>query len=408
MYKVLKIINYIVINSIRLFANKVTQIVPRNKNIWLFNCVVNANNQNAFTHNTKFLYLYISEHPEFGISPIWISTDKNIIKILKQTNKYDAVYKYSLKGIWLCLRAKYYIINLDPACNNEISQLMCGGATIINLWHGIPLKSIGLDVSYIYQKLSPIFKKLHKCIRLKANYYITNYLYDTQIFKKAFDLNDEQLKILGSPRLDTLFSNFNNENLFMENDVENILKFKEQGKKLLLYVPTYRDTGKDISNWIQNPKLLLVLKQNNAVLICKLHPVDANAIDINNSETFYKMSNNSDINAVLKYTDALITDYSSINFDYTLLDRPIIYFVPDFEEYQLTCHKFYTPYKEFAIGDVCKTEDELLSAMQEVINGIDNYKEQRKILRDKIFKYQDGKNCERVIKWIKSLDEKGK
>ena len=43
--------------------------------------------------------------------------------------------------------------------------------------------------------------------------------------------------------------------------------------------------------------------------------------------------------------------------------------------------------------------------MQNVINGVDNYKEQRKALRDRMFKYQDGRNCERVIEWIKSLDK---
>ena len=115
------------------------------------------------------------------------------------------------------------------------------------------------------------------------------------------------------------------------------------------------------------------------------------------------MNYDSDLYAVLKYMDAMISDYSSVYFDFLLLDRPIIYYVPDLEEYQEKCRGFYEPYENLTAGIKTRTEEELIDAMQDVINGIDNYKEDRKRLRDQTFKYQDGKNCERVVEWIKSL-----
>ena len=154
--------------------------------------------------------------------------------------------------------------------------------------------------------------------------------------------------------------------------------------------------------FINSEKLKDVLNENNAVLIIKLHPVDVNNFNLNN-EFIHKLEANTDINTVLKYADILITDYSSASFDYLLLDRPIIYYVPDLEKYQEKCHTFYMPFKEYAAGETAKNEDELINAMTKTINGIDNFKEQRKILRDMTFTYQDGKNCERIAKWIKSL-----
>ncbi|MBQ2871928.1 CDP-glycerol glycerophosphotransferase family protein, partial [bacterium] len=213
------------------------------------------------------------------------------------------------------------------------------------------------------------------------------------------------IKILGSPRLDVLLHDIPNAEMFMEEDFNNIKNFKTQGKKIFIYMPTFRDTGKDISGWLKSDKLKEFLHNNNAVLVCKLHPFDKNSLDFELSEDFYKMDSDSDVYPILKYTDALITDYSSVYFDYLLLDKPILYYSPDLKEYQEKCRGFYEPYDKLTAGAITQTEQELFDAMQNVIDGVDNYKEQRKALRDRMFKYQDGRNCERVIEWIKSLDK---
>lgn len=115
------------------------------------------------------------------------------------------------------------------------------------------------------------------------------------------------------------------------------------------------------------------------------------------------MSNNSDVYPILKHTDALITDYSSVYFDYLLLDKPILYYSPDIEEYQEQCRGFYSPYAELTAGVITQTEEELFKEIRNVIDGIDNYKTQRKTLRDKLFKHQDGNNCERITNWVLTL-----
>ena len=121
--------------------------------------------------------------------------------------------------------------------------------------------------------------------------------------------------------------------------------------------------------------------------------------------TIYKMDSNSDIYPILKYSDGLITDYSSIYFDYLLLDKPILYYIPDIEEYESQDRGFYEPYENLTAGIYAKTEDELLKGLTDIINGVDNYKEKRKALRDRMFVYQDGNNCKRNLKFIKGLEK---
>ena len=106
---------------------------------------------------------------------------------------------------------------------------------------------------------------------------------------------------------------------------------------------------------------------------------------------------------MMQFSDCLITDYSSISFDYLLVDKPLIYYVPDLEKYQEQCRGFYSPYDEIIAGEKVTNDSELFNAINNVLHGVDNHKERRTGLRNKFFKYQDGKNCERVIDWIKSL-----
>ena len=354
-----------------------------------------------FMHNTK--YLYLKCYKEFdNFKFIYLCDNKKMIKSLKNAKFKDTYTRRSLKGLYYILRAKYWVYD-----NNEfdiINTELAANSICINLWHGSGgLKKIGYDANENYQKLTPIFQKVKDILTNKNVYYIVNSKYESQCRKSAFKVGNEKIQILGSPRLDVLFHDIPHSDLFMEEAFANIKSFKEQGKKLLFYTPTFRDTGKDISGWLKSEKLHSFLRANNAILVCKLHFADKNSLDFELPEEIYKMDSTSDIYPVLKYADGLISDYSSIYFDFLLLDKPIIYHVPDLEEYQEQCRGFYEPYETLTAGVKTRTEDEIISAMQDVLNGVDNYKDDRKRLRDQTFKYQDGHNCERVVEWIKSL-----
>lgn len=399
----MKKLSFFIRNIIRLILGfLLNSFIKRDSNILLFACRTFQSND-MFLHNTKFLYLNTSLRKD--IKAIWLSDNAYIEKEMKKRG-YNIYSRKSLKGIYYSLKAKYWFT--DFGVYDVMHSYFGHNAVIVNLWHGIPLKKIGFDDSINYfnpKKYNPIIYKIWNSLRIKHNVHIVNSEYEQSCYQTAFLTDKEKNKILGSPRLDVLLHDIPNAEMFMEEDFNNIKKLKTQGKKLFIYMPTFRDTGKDISSWLKSDKLKEFLHNNNTILVCKLHPFDKNSLDFELSEDFYKMDSDSDVYPILKYTDALITDYSSVYFDYLLLDKPILYYSPDLEEYQEKCRGFYEPYENLTAGAITQTEQELFDAMQNVIDGVDNYKEQRKALRDRMFKYQDGRNCERVVEWIRSLDK---
>ena len=398
---IIKKILEILISIFTIRSHKIILMALRTPNVKIIKRI-----RDYFMHNTKYLSLYLNSQKQNVFKFVYLCDDEKMINLFKSIG-FKKVYKRtSLKGIYYSLKAKYWLY--DDGKFGVNTPLLSSGAICVNLWHGIPLKKIGYDITQNYKNYSPTMYKIWNCLLQKDSYYNVNSEYEQACYESAFLTDKEKIKILGSPRLDVLLHDIPNAEIFMEEDFNNIKNLKSQGKKIFIYMPTFRDTGKDISGWLKSDKLKEFLHNNNAVLVCKLHFADKNSLDFELSEDFYKMDSDSDVYPILKYTDALITDYSSVYFDYLLLDKPILYYSPDLEEYQEKCRGFYEPYEKLTAGAITQTEQELFNAMQNVIDGVDNYKEQRKALRDRMFKYQDGRNCERVVEWIKSLDEKKK
>ena len=405
MIKIFIQIMYFIRNFLRMFFEWIIGlIVIRDKRIVLAGqrtpvTQFNKVSKDYFMHNTKYLFLKFGKNSEFKF--VYLCDDLYMSQKLKSLGYMNIYKRNSFKGIYYALRAKYWLYNNWK--EDVTYPILSSGAICINVWHGIPLKKIGTDMQAGLCKLrekGSILYRIYKFLRAKSTFLVVNGEYEQSAYETAFLNKKEDIKILGSPRLDVLYNEIPYSDLFMEKDASTIKHFKEQGKKIFFYAPTFRDTGKDIAGWLKSDKLKSFLKNNNAVLICKLHFSDKNSLNFELTDEFYKMGSDTDIYPVLKYSDALITDYSSIYFDYLLLDKPILYYPVDLEEYQAKCRGFYAPYEDLTAGIKAYNEDELINAMQDVINGIDNYKEQRKRLQDRMFKFQDGKNCERFTEWM--------
>ncbi len=400
-----KYLEFFIKNIIRIIIQAIISLIPRDNHLVILGLrtpkFLENGGKDYFMHNTKYIFLKYANSSD--VKFIYLCDNKPMKNAFLTHGFKNVFNRNSLKGLYYTIRAKYWLY--DDSKYGVNNPYLSGGATCINLWHGVPLKKIVFDTNDSYQRRTKMLKKMQNLLRDKDSFYNVNSEYEQSCYETAFLTSKDKIKILGSPRLDVLLHEIPHADLFMEEDFAQIKSFKEQGKKLFFYTPTFRDTGKDISGWLKSDKLKKFLHDNNAVLVCKLHFADKNSFDLDLPKEFYKMDSDSDIYPVLKYSDALITDYSSIYFDYLLLDKPILYYPIDLEEYQEKCRGFYRPYEDLTAGVKAYNEDELVSAMNDVINEVDNYKEKRKLLRDKMFKYQDGKNCERVVEWVRSLDK---
>jgi CDP-glycerol glycerophosphotransferase (TagB/SpsB family) len=310
--------------------------IPRRKNI----CVLGSY-QELFNDNSKYLFIYICNNIP-SIKAVWISRNKSVCKSLEGKG-YKAYYTFSIKGIYYSLIAKYYIYN---AYIDDINYFTSGGAVAINLWHGVGLKKIEFDIktgplSKLFDARSIKNRILSPSIYRKPNYMLSSAPFMTNIFSRAFRIKKEQCLEYGYPRNDYLVSPKEycidyikkNEPQYISEFVRDI----ENYSKVYIYMPTWRDSGFNFFQYanIDLQELNEALKNNNELLLIKFHPntkIDKN--EINKYTNIQNVSNSWDIYPILPFTDILITDYSSIYYDYILMDnKQVILFPFDYEKY---------------------------------------------------------------------------
>jgi CDP-glycerol glycerophosphotransferase (TagB/SpsB family) len=321
---------------------------------------------------------------------VWITSEDSVVQLLRRNN-LPVHLKRSLSGIWYMLRAKYYIFN-SSLC--DISAWFSGGARTVNLWHGIPLKKINFDC-----KTGLWSKRFNR--KSIADYIVKNKLTDPSFFaypNVVLAPSDEVAGKLASALRATpercIISRYPRTLPFewsREHNLEMIKKFEEEEvakkvegfknyKKVFIYLPTFRDSGRNgfedsgIDLWDLNNQL----KENNYLMVIKLHHfVNMDPSLFDGLDSVILLGSDVDIYPILPFTDVLITDYSSVYFDYIYLNREIIFFPFDLSEY-MSDRGLYYDYDKVTPGLKVYDYKSLLRAIHS-IDEIDYAKERKRI-----------------------------
>lgn len=385
-------------------------LVPRNPNLW----VVGAQ-KNSFNCNPKYFFLHAQTSETLkkaGIRVCWISGSKDTVKQIQEQG-LPAFYEKSFKGRALCLRAKLYFYNCSL---KDISFHLSKGATRINLWHGIPLKKIQYDNSLRENTLKALEamkqNKTFNCLFnpevLPENDYVlspSNYVTEYG-FQSAFRLPIQQFVTTGYPRTDIFsYSREQLTSLISQHnpDLLDLVSTAQKSDQTLLYAPTWRDTDTDFIKLtgINFGALNKKLKELNYLLLIKLHPytrVDTSQLTA--LSNIKLVDNRSDIYPVMPFIDKLITDYSSIYFDYLLLDRPVIFFPFDLDDYLKNCRDFYLNYKDVTPGPIAHNASELELC---IFDRDDAFTEQRHLTRKQFWQHEAGGSSERLINAVMKI-----
>ena len=370
-------------------------LVPRNKKIWLFGSTFGR----RFADNPRYMYLYVSQHKEeLSIRPIWISHNEDIVRMLNAEG-YEAYMYHSLKGIWYALRGKVYLFD---NYSKDINFWQSGGAMKVNLWHGIPLKKIQHDnVFDKFRHPKNIWEKIRNFPRNisdeKPNHYVLTTSENLRgIFSSAF--KTDNVLVAGYPRNESLISDAI-KNVYSHEEKEDkkkILSFlndkaDSKNKKMIFYMPTFRKSETLFFENFDKNDFQKFLAKNNLLFCIKLHPKSKLNEEFKNiqSENIMVINKDADPYVFLKLADVLITDYSSIYFDYLLLDRPIIVFAYDLKEYLNDSREMYFDYDEFTPGDKVNDYHKLKKSILRYVNfdngKQDEYLDCRKKIREKVF-----------------------
>ncbi len=274
-----------------------------------------------YDDSPKVIYEYILGDDRFAnCELIWAFDDPNNFSLKTKKIKID-----TLKYYIIALKARIWITNSSIERGLDFK----GKNTIyINTWHGTPLKKMGKDIP----RGNISFKSNAK---LKVDVMLSQSKYESNIFSKAYDIELSKFRLLGLPR---------NDELLLDNK-DKKRKILEQfdispNKKIILYAPTFREYDRDnTSNCVYNSpfnfELMYEYFGKDTIIFLRMHYEISNYFNKNNNlEKFLiDVSSYKSLNELLIVSDILITDYSSIMFDYSIMKKPIVTFTYDFEKY---------------------------------------------------------------------------
>ncbi|MCM2981921.1 CDP-glycerol:poly(glycerophosphate) glycerophosphotransferase family protein [Niallia circulans] len=213
-------------------------------------------------------------------------------------------------------------------------------------------------------------------------------------YAEGFGIDLDKVIPTGIPRTDVFFDKEYQEEV--RNNLYEEYPFLK-GKKVITFAPTFRGNGQQSAHYpmeVLNLEKLYNELKDEYVFLFKIHPFVKNEFSIpyQFSDFFYDFSSYREINDLLFITDILITDYSSVCFEYALLNKPMIFFAYDVEEYVRT-RDFYYDYHSFIPGPLAKTTEKMI----DIIKKEDFKMEKIEPFVHYFFDDLDGKATERVV-----------
>ncbi len=351
-------------------------LVPRSKKQLAF-----GSYRGSFSDNSKYLYFYALTHlKDKKVS--WLSVNRKTVQRLRALG-LPAYWVLSPIGAWKAMRAKYWFVS---AYTSDIMYCLSGNTTVVNLWHGVGLKYCEFNITtgpLVDRYVRKTFKErfYHPESFRRPEYVLTSTECQTRMMNTAFRVPVERCLELGYPRNEILTQP-------KEDVLDFVRKYEPQETlqliercskydKVYIYMPTWRDSQKNVfAQQMDLRKLSEALKKQNALLLLKPHP-NTVVENIYQSDNIVLVERTVDIYGVLPFTDVLITDYSSILYDYILMPKKqVILYLYDYDEY-VHERDFYYPFDENVVGRKVETFDDLLKVISTQDYKMDEQDRQR-------------------------------
>ena len=371
-----------------------TYLIPTDKKIIIFQ----SSNGRNYTGNPRYIYeemvcLGLDEEYEC----IWFLFDTSIEipgRCKKIRNNYFPYF-------WYLMRAGFWVFDSRQPlyCRKKKS------VTYIQTWHGTPLKKLALDMDRMDMGGSTDINDYHRQFLVTCkdwDYLISQNNFSTEIFRSCFAFKDRPILEIGYPR---------NDILIRDNKKDKIIEYKKMlglplDKKIILYAPTWRDNEYSVKGKYKFASKLNFDKaqkelSDEYIFIVKYHYLVSDKIDWSPYEGFvYTFDETKDIAWLYLVSDMMITDYSSVMFDYSLLKRPMLFFAYDLQDYKENLRGFYFDFVEEAPGPISRDTNQLINDIKsyEPLKWEDKYQ----TYSNKYNHVDDGHASEKVIDLIKN------
>lgn len=341
-------------------------LFPRSRKVWVFGSFRGAFNQNA-----KYLFIHVSEQvPE--VCAVWISYKSAVVREIRSKG-LKAYSFFSLPGLYYALRGKYYFFN---DYSSDICYFTSGGTVKVNLWHGVGLKKIEFCIEngpladrYVRKTFRERY--FYPFVYQRPDYFLSSTDFQSVKFAQAFRIPLGKCLNLGYPRNDLLLWDEERRKSFIDKYeplvTRELIDRIHRYKKVYLYMPTWRDSQKELfAAHLDMEKLDRFMQETDSLFLFKPHPImkiDPGIFGQNSH--LMLLDSHVDIYTLLPYTHVLITDYSSILYDYLLMkDKDAVLYLYDYKEY-VRERDFNYPFLENVAGAVVYDFGALLQVMRE-------------------------------------------
>ena len=348
----------------------------------------------SYSDSPKYIYEYLHRNYPGKYRFVW-----TINQHARIPGNPIKVKRYSIRYCYYLARSKYHIFNVRQPDWFRKRE----GTIFLETWHGTPLKKLVFDQDEV-MAATPLYKSQFYRQSKEWNYLVAANHFSSDAFRSAF-LFDKEILEYGYPR---------NDIMHRENIEELATEIKKKlhiplDKKTVLYAPTWRDDeyyghGKYKFNLQLDLHLLKKELGSEYVVLLRTHYFIADSLDVTGLEDFaYNLSKYDDISELYLISDILITDYSSVFFDYANLKRPILFFTYDLDKYRDVLRGFYMDIETEVPGPLLFTNEEIIDAIQNIDEVSAKFQEKYDGFYERFCGLEDGHASENVVKRVFNL-----
>ncbi|MCR5324648.1 MAG: bifunctional glycosyltransferase family 2 protein/CDP-glycerol:glycerophosphate glycerophosphotransferase [Lachnospiraceae bacterium] len=364
--------------------------MPISENTIVFESFLGKN----YSDSPKYIYEYLAKNYPDKFNYVWVLD--NDTKLPYGGTK---VKRFSRRYMKYMATAKYFVFNMRQPTWYKKRK----GMVFLETWHGTPLKKLVFDLDEVYSA-SPLYKKeVYKQSR-EWDYLIAANEFSSRVFKSCFMFDNPMLEY-GYPRNDLLHSPDRDKIAEELREKLGIPKYK----KTILYAPTWRDDeyyGKGKYKFELKLDLEAMRKElsDEYVVLLRTHYFIADALDLTGLEGFaFNFSKYNDITDLYLISDIIITDYSSVFFDYSNLKRPMLFYTYDLEKYRDVLRGFYIDIEEELPGPLLFTTEEVIDAIKNIDAVNAKYADKYAVFYERYCGWEDGHAAENVAKKVFGL-----
>jgi len=378
-------------------------VVPRSRRRWVFG------SGQGIGEGALALYRHAAERdPALRLD--WLARDRSDRDRAAELG-IASVVKTGPRGLWRTLRAGVVVVTHGFG---DVNRFGARGGFLVQLWHGIPLKLIQLDSPATTRLSFPGGWRLRPLLRrfYRRGYRAIGLLpaaseLSAERLRTAFGLTADRVVVTGDPRDDVLSPG---DPTGARAALFAALGTADDGSRVLLYAPTWRDGDPDpgVPSARQWTSLAAYLEESGSLLLLRPHPLGVGDYrdGLSASPRIRLLGSDlvAEITPLLPAVDLLITDYSSIAFDFSLTGGPILFLAPDEAAY-VSSRGLYEPYREFSGGRAVRDWDGLLGQLRRLDadpSWAAEVAAHSETLEQRHFRYTDGGNTGRVYALVRA------